>query len=80
MSNPGWTKVEFNAIVGEHARRGGKVILPIWHGVTEAEVRDYSPLVVDLFALRSSEGVERVAERLLRTIQPPSFFGASPMR
>jgi hypothetical protein len=48
VSNPGWTKAEFNAVVGVHIGTGGSVILPVWHRVSWDDVFHYSPIVADI--------------------------------
>lgn len=72
-----WTRRELGALVSLDAR-----ILPVWHNVTAADVAGFSPILADLFAVSSSEGVERVTRRLILaasgipgTQQPP----AAPM-
>jgi hypothetical protein len=44
---------------------GGKVILPIWHKVSKAEVMGYSPSLADKMALNTvTNTVEELAEAL----------------
>jgi hypothetical protein len=68
FTNPGWGKGEFNAIMNKHFASGGNVLIPIWHGVTQEEVADYSQLVVDIIAINSNIGVNEVAGRLRRLL------------
>jgi hypothetical protein len=42
LSNPGWTKWEFNAIFAKEMRDHEDIIIPIWYGVTTDEINDYS--------------------------------------
>jgi hypothetical protein len=70
MGNSGWTKAEFNAALNRHISSGGKVVIPIWHGVGRAEVAEYSPIVVDLVALNSTTGIEQLATRLYQLLMP----------
>lgn len=45
-------------------------ILPIWHRVTKDEVAKHSPILADIIALNTGiQGVEEIAEQLLRMIQ-----------
>jgi TIR domain len=55
-----WTQRELGALVSSDAG-----ILPVWHNVTAADVAGFSPILADLFAVSSAEGVERVTERLI---------------
>jgi hypothetical protein len=68
FTNPGWGKGEFNAIMNRHFASGGNVVIPIWHGVTQEEVADYSQLVVDIVAFNSNIGLGEVAGRLRRLL------------
>ena len=51
LSNPGWTKKEFNSIFTREMIFNEKIILPIWHNVTKEEVYNYSPSLADTVAL-----------------------------
>jgi hypothetical protein len=70
ITNPGWTKAEFNAAMSKHISSGGSVILPIWHNVTRAEVEEYSPLIVDTIALKSDIDIDELARKLFAAISP----------
>ncbi len=47
-----------------------KVILPIWHNVTDSQVRFFSPPLADRVAAKSEEGVMSVALKILRVVRP----------
>jgi hypothetical protein len=47
---------------------GERVILPIWHNVTDAEVRRFSPPLADRVAARWSEGLEAVVAQLFAVV------------
>lgn len=49
---------------------GRKVILPVWIGVTDSDVRKYSPPLADRVALRWQSGLAEVSLRLFETICP----------
>ncbi len=51
LDNPGWGKKEFASIFTREIIMNEKIILPIWYGVTKQEVYEYSPALVDTFAL-----------------------------
>jgi hypothetical protein len=51
LNNSGWGKTEFNSIFTRELIKNEKVVLPIWYGVTKEQVYDYSPSLVDTFAL-----------------------------
>jgi hypothetical protein len=64
LSNTGWTKVEFNSIFTREILERRNVILPIWHGVSQKDVYDYSPSLAERVALQWSIGQDEVATRL----------------
>jgi len=63
-----WTRQEVNGMFGREIG-GVRVMLPIWHHVTYAEVVRFSPILADRIAVRSSEGIDTVVERLLRSME-----------
>jgi hypothetical protein len=65
-----WPQWELNGLVQRHVSSETDVILPIWHGVTHEDVMRYSPPLADIFALRSSDGLNTVVARLLGKIHP----------
>jgi hypothetical protein len=65
-----WTRQEVNAFVSREVG-GAHVVLPIWHNVSPAEVLQFSPILADRVAARSSENLEVVVEKLVRAIRSP---------
>lgn len=51
LNNPGWGKKEFNSIFTREMIMNERVVLPIWYKVSKEEVYNYSPSLVDTFAL-----------------------------
>jgi predicted aspartyl protease len=49
-----WTEHELNALFARE-RTGKTIILPLWHGVTQEDIGEYSPAFVDRFALDSQK-------------------------
>lgn len=47
-----WPQYELDGLISREMT-SGKVVLPIWHGVTKSDVLDYSPSLVDKLALDS---------------------------
>ena len=65
-------------LAGFFAKEGeAKVIIPVWHGVTEETVRTHSPILADRVALRSSAGMDELVKDLLRAMNLP--FGGSEL-
>ncbi|MEX1031359.1 MAG: hypothetical protein WDZ91_15150 [Paenibacillaceae bacterium] len=45
-------------------------IIPIWHNVDYTQVYNFSPSLVDRFAIQSSKGIKHVVTELMRVIKP----------
>ncbi len=61
-----WTKRELDGILA--LEQGEKRLLPVWHGVSYEDVVSYSPTVAGRYAVRSSIGVQGVADALCRSM------------
>lgn len=68
LSNPGWTKTEFNSIFTRELIEGTDFLLPIWYGVTKKQVFDYSPTLADRVGVNWDLGEKEVVRRLHRAI------------
>jgi len=66
-----WPRKE---LAGLRAREedGKKVILPIWHNVDKATVRQFSPILADALAVSTEEGIDVVAAHILDVIFAPT--------
>lgn len=62
-----WPRKELDALVTKE-RRGKKVILPVWHKITAAQVRRRSPILASKIAISSSKGLDRVVESILQAM------------
>lgn len=65
-----WTQRELNGLVARQMQGEDQVILPVWHGITLAEITRHSPPLADLKAVDSSRGLEHVCAEILRVLQP----------
>lgn len=65
-----WTNQELNGLAAIEVG-GEKVILPVWHGVTHAEVVKYSPILADRKAINSEKGLDRVVAAIEQVVNPP---------
>jgi TIR domain len=65
-----WPKQELNGLAAIEVG-GEKVILPLWHGVTYADVLNFSPILADRKAISTEEGLERVVAAIERVVNPP---------
>lgn len=64
FSNKGWVRAEFDSIYSREIVEKQNVMLPVWLGVSEKDVYNYSPRLLDRLGLSSNLGVEEVARRL----------------
>ena len=62
-----WTHQEVNGLMSREIG-GVRVILPVWHNVTQEQVQGFSPILADRVAARSSEGLGTVVDKLTRAI------------
>jgi hypothetical protein len=63
-----WPQRELAGLLARETGEGKELILPVWHEVTEEDVRAFSAPLVDLYAVDSREGVEQVAKAIVRSI------------
>ena len=62
-----WPQKELAGLASRESE-GQKIILPIWHNITATEVRKFSPMLSDRFAVSSGEGLARVVERVMEAL------------
>ena len=67
-----WPQKELHGLFAREVE-GRKVILPVWHGITKDDLLRRSPLLADLLACKSSEGIPAVAQCLVHVIRPEAF-------
>jgi hypothetical protein len=67
-----WPQRELNGLFSRQVN-GQDVILPVWHGLSKEDLLRYSPLLSDIVAANSSEGVMAVARSLVEVIHPEAF-------
>jgi hypothetical protein len=75
----GWPERELGGLVARDVENPG-VIIPIWHGVTKADVVRYSPPLADIVAIPTTDGPRSVALRLCETVCGPAQGVASQIR
>lgn len=65
-----WPAAELDGLFNRQTAERTNVILPIWHGVTQAEVLAYSPMLAGRLAATSSEGANNIADEILEIVRP----------
>jgi hypothetical protein len=66
-----WAAAELNGLFAKETDRG-KIILPVWYGVTADEVREYSPILAGKFAVSAEEGLSNVVKAIGLAIETSS--------
>ena len=64
-----WPQKELDGLMAKE-REGQKVILPIWHDVTDKEVGQFSPILAGRLAASTSEGLDIVVQKLIDAMRP----------
>ena len=64
-----WTGKELNGLFAKQ-EDGRKVILPVWHNVSKDMVKQYSPILADMVALKTADfTIDELAEQFIQLIQ-----------
>jgi len=63
-----WPRTELGAMLAAQNTQA-RVILPVWYGVNEKDVRRDAALMADRVAAKSDEGITGVAEKLIRALK-----------
>ena len=64
-----WTQEELDALITREIASEGKVILPVWHHVTQTDVLQYSPALANRISVSTDEGLQRVVERIEQALR-----------
>lgn len=70
-----WPQSELDGLVSRETS-GAKVVLPVWHGVTAADVQRYSPMLAGRLSVSTDRGLEEVVQQVLRVVQPGRRAGS----
>lgn len=62
-----WPQAELDALVTRELQ-GERVLLPVWHGITAAELSRKSPLLASRIAVDTQRGLDTVCDAILRAI------------
>jgi hypothetical protein len=67
-----WPQYELDGLLEMEIVGREKVLLPVWHEVTQNYVANYSPSLAGRLAAKTSTGLVRVADQLSQVIKPLS--------
>lgn len=70
-----WPRKELDALTSRELATGERVLLPVWLDVDADQVREYSPLLADRYAIVGSRGLEYAASAISQRVRP----GGSPL-
>jgi hypothetical protein len=62
-----WPQMELDGLLA--LEKGTKKILPIWHELSEENVREYSPILAGRLGIPTSKGIDAVAEAILKAVK-----------
>jgi hypothetical protein len=62
-----WPQQELNGLFTLE-EKDKKVILPVWHGLTQDQVKKHSPILADRVAAKSDDGLEVVVKEIKRAV------------
>jgi hypothetical protein len=68
LANQGWGKKEFDSIFTRELIEQQNLVLPIWAGVTQKDVFNYSLALADRLGIDWSLGVDEITKRLLKVL------------
>lgn len=63
-----WANKELNAIEALEAS-GQKIILPVWHNLSQKEIKTAFPFLADRFAVFSSQGMQTIIPKLISVLK-----------
>ncbi|MFB5191716.1 toll/interleukin-1 receptor domain-containing protein [Alicyclobacillus fastidiosus] len=63
----GWTRQELDGLFTRQIS-GQKVILPVWHNITQAQLASFSPILAGKLGVPTSSGFNNVVEQIIRVI------------
>lgn len=64
-----WTEKELNGLFAKQ-EDGEKVILPVWHNVSKDVVKQHSPILADMLALKTADfTIDELADEFIQLIQ-----------
>ena len=66
-----WPQRELNGLAAIEVD-GTKVILPVWHGLTRADVAQHSQMLADRLAVSTDLGLDRVVQNIIEVVKPDS--------
>jgi len=67
----GWTQYELDILIDRRNYRH-KPLIPVWHQLSKSRVSELSPGIAALYALRTQDGLQKIADEIVNLIRPPA--------
>lgn len=65
-----WTEWELDGLIQRHTSSNEPVIIPIWLNISYQDVLNYSPSLANIYALRSSDGLQKNLKKIFNIVKP----------
>jgi len=74
-----WPRRELSGLMAKE-ELGRKVVLPVWHNVTNEQLLEYSPILADRLASNTTNGIDAVAKEIASVVLDPEHPTMPPDR
>jgi len=68
-----WPRKELDGLFSKETE-AEKVILPVWHNISQAELSKHSPMMADRIAVSTSNGLDMVIKEIMKVVDPDSAY------
>ena len=68
-----WPETEYRTLLAL-----GRRIVPVWHGVSREDIENYSPILLDIFAIDSKHGAESACQQIITVVRPDLAVAIPP--
>jgi hypothetical protein len=66
-----WTQRELNGLFTREMAEGRTLVLPLWHQIDAREIAAHSPILADKVALKTSDGIPWIADKIAELLHLP---------
>lgn len=73
-----WAQRELAGLTAREAAANAKVILPVWHNIDARYLTRHAPVLADRVGVRTSEGLPKVADEVLRALERADSMPRGP--
>lgn len=64
-----WTNDELSGLIAREKASDRRILVPIWHNITQSQVSEFSPILSDRVALSTEGGIRQLIRGIVQTIQ-----------